>query len=208
MRLYSYVVRYDYGFAPNPFFGFGTLATCKPRIRQTAQLGDWIVGTGSRQNGLGGHLVYAMQVSETLTFEAYWRDKRFRKKRPNLRGSLKRAFGDNIYHRNRKTKRWLQENSHHSRNGGRTNLFNLQRDTGVNRVLVAARFTYWGGSGPKIPARFSGSDTDVLVVGQGHKCRFPPEFEQRFVRWIEQRTPGYAGDPYEFAGQLARTRLR
>lgn len=34
----------DYGFAPNPFFGVCTLATCKPRIRSVAQIGDWVVG--------------------------------------------------------------------------------------------------------------------------------------------------------------------
>src|SRR5262245_31415483 len=45
VRLYSYVVARDYGFAPNPFYGFCTLATCKPDIRRTADIGDWIVGT-------------------------------------------------------------------------------------------------------------------------------------------------------------------
>jgi hypothetical protein len=37
----------DYGFAPNPFFGVCTLATCKPKIRKAAAIGDWVVGTGS-----------------------------------------------------------------------------------------------------------------------------------------------------------------
>ena len=41
--LFSYVVRSDGGFAPNPFFGYCTLATCKPRIRKGALVGDWIV---------------------------------------------------------------------------------------------------------------------------------------------------------------------
>jgi len=40
-ELHSYVVARDYGFAPNPFFGFCTLATCKPRLRSVAQVGDW-----------------------------------------------------------------------------------------------------------------------------------------------------------------------
>jgi hypothetical protein len=68
MRLFSYVVARDYGFAPNPFFGFCTLATCKPKIRAAAALGDWIVGTGSCAYGLEGRLVYAMRVTEVLTF--------------------------------------------------------------------------------------------------------------------------------------------
>ena len=49
MKLFSYVVARDYGFAPNPFFSTCTLATCKPKIRRTASVGDWIIGTGSKK---------------------------------------------------------------------------------------------------------------------------------------------------------------
>src|SRR6266851_8012960 len=108
MRIYSYVVARDYGFAPNPFFSFCTLATCKPMIRKTAQVGDWIVGTGSKTCGLGGFLVYAVKVAETCTYDQYWEDPRFLVKRPNLRGSLKQAYGDNIYHRNPGARGWVQ----------------------------------------------------------------------------------------------------
>jgi Nucleotide modification associated domain 2 len=44
MTLYSYIVTHDTGFAPNPFFGFCTLACCKPGIRKHADKLDWIVG--------------------------------------------------------------------------------------------------------------------------------------------------------------------
>ncbi|SSY70238.1 hypothetical protein [Alysiella crassa] len=40
MKIISYVVKYDYGFAPNPYHGFLTLATCKPVIRSNAEIGD------------------------------------------------------------------------------------------------------------------------------------------------------------------------
>ena len=96
-KLYSYVVARDYGFAPNPFYGSCTLATCKPEIRKHAKVGDWIIGTGSSQSNQDGYLVYAMLVSETLTFNDYWESVRFQQKRSNLRGSKKQAFGDNIY---------------------------------------------------------------------------------------------------------------
>jgi len=36
MKVYSYIVAYDSGFAPNPFHGICTLACCKPTIRRTA----------------------------------------------------------------------------------------------------------------------------------------------------------------------------
>ncbi|MGE3595803.1 MAG: hypothetical protein AB7N70_09645 [Dehalococcoidia bacterium] len=40
----SYKMTHDTGFAPNPFWGCLTLATCKPGIRQTRGPGDWIAG--------------------------------------------------------------------------------------------------------------------------------------------------------------------
>src|SRR5258708_6780576 len=110
-KIYSYVVARDFGFAPNPFHGVCTLATCKPRIRKVAVIGDWVVGTGSAVRRRAGFVVFAMKVEEALTFEEYWADERFFQKRPNLRGSKKQAFGDNIYHRKSQGSGWLQLNS-------------------------------------------------------------------------------------------------
>src|SRR5260370_27588907 len=84
VKLHSYVVARDFGFAPNPFFGFCTLATCKPNIRSVAQIGDWVVGTGSKTRKREKHVVYAMRVTGVQTFEEYWADPRFQIKRPNL----------------------------------------------------------------------------------------------------------------------------
>ena len=72
MRLFSYVVARDYGFAPNPFHGRCTLATCKPRIRNAAAIGDWVIGTGSSTASKEGRLVYAMRITKTMTFNQYW----------------------------------------------------------------------------------------------------------------------------------------
>jgi hypothetical protein len=62
LRVFSYIVARDFGFAPNPFFGWCTLATCKLEIRRTAQIGDWVLGTGSAGSGHAGRAVYAMRV--------------------------------------------------------------------------------------------------------------------------------------------------
>lgn len=200
MKLYSYVVARDFGFAPNPFFGFCTLATCKPQIRKHAQVGDWIVGTGSKGYGLDGKLVYVMKVKETLTYDQYWKDPRFRSKRPNLMGSLKQAYGDNIYHRDPKTKKWIQENSHHSLPDGRPNQQNIRHDTKVPRVLVGIEFAYWGASGPSIPARFRQyQGVDVCCQHQGHKCNFSENLVASFVSWIQSLgASGFLGPPKEF----------
>jgi hypothetical protein len=100
MNCYSYVIPRDFGFAPNPFGGFCTLATCKPRIRKAAVKGDWILGTGSAVNKQTGRIVYLMNVDLKLTFDQYWHDARFQFKKPIMNGSLKLMYGDNIYHRN------------------------------------------------------------------------------------------------------------
>ena len=98
-KLYSYVLREDTGFAPNPYHGFCTLACCKGPIRMRAVVGDWIIGTGSDARGKwhGNNISYAMRVTEVLTFDEYWRDGRFLAKRPNPDGDLKESCGDNIY---------------------------------------------------------------------------------------------------------------
>jgi len=44
--VFIYVVDRDFGFAPNPFHGYCTLATCKAKIRNQARVGDWVIGNG------------------------------------------------------------------------------------------------------------------------------------------------------------------
>lgn len=48
MNCFRYKIEHDFGFAPNPFHGTLSLATCKGDIRKNKnlQLGDWIVGLG------------------------------------------------------------------------------------------------------------------------------------------------------------------
>jgi hypothetical protein len=196
LRLFTYVVNFDYGFAPNPFYGVCTLATCKPIIRRVAKVGDWIVGTGAARYSLTGHLVFFMRVSEVTTYDDYWADARFQRKKPFLGGSLKQAFGDNIYHRDDTSGEWRQANSHHSMPDGSVHLENLRHDTQTEKVLVGEQFTYWGGSGPLVPPEHQ----SVLRKGQGHRSRFPEEVIQDFIGWISSTGErGYRGPPREFA---------
>ena len=65
--LFSYVVHTDYGSALNPFWGVCALVICKPKIPRKAQVGGWIVGTGSAGSPCGdvrGMVVYAMRVTD------------------------------------------------------------------------------------------------------------------------------------------------
>lgn len=147
-KLYIYVVDRDFGFAPNPFHGYCTLATCKPEIRRAAQVGDWVMGVGGRRLKATGRCIYLMKVSEILTFDTYWADPRFQVKKAVRNGSPVMMVGDNIYHRNAPTEDWIQEDSHHSNPNGTTNLKNLRRDTNSINVLISNHFYYFGGAAP------------------------------------------------------------
>jgi hypothetical protein len=93
---YSYIVKHDTGFAPNPFHDLCALACCKPKIRKKSITGDWVVGLTTESQG--HRLVYAMCVSKKLSFAKYWHDARFQKKRPDLESSdPERHCDDNIY---------------------------------------------------------------------------------------------------------------
>lgn len=200
MTLYSYVVARDYGFAPNPFYGFCTLATCKPIIRRMARVGDWVVGTGSKPRGRKCHVVFSMRVTEILKFNEYWRDPRFSVKRPNLSGSKKQAFGDNIYHRASTSQVWSQVNSHHSHADGSVNLRNVANDTQTDRVLISDDFIYWGGAGPKLPDRFRNHAGADLCAGRGHKSAFPDALVREFIAWIKSHDEhGYVGVPLDWS---------
>ena len=195
-KLFSYIVARDFGFAPNPFFGVCSLATCKPKIRNSARIGDWIVGTGSKSRNKQGVLVYVMRVTETKTFNEYWKNEQFQQKKPNLRGSKKQAFGDNIYFRD-ETGQWHQLDSHHSYPGGRPNQHNIQRDTKADRVLLSTDYTYWGGAGPPIPQKFD--EFGLCCAGIGHKNRFSEEMVKAFVKWFRSLgEKGYCGAPLDW----------
>ena len=71
-RVYMYVVKGDFGFAPNPFHGACTLATCKPPIRKGARVGDWVIGMGGSRLNATGRCIYAMEVTQAFTFNGYW----------------------------------------------------------------------------------------------------------------------------------------
>jgi hypothetical protein len=203
MRLYSYVVARDFGFAPNPFYGCCTLATCKPVLRRTAQVGDWVIGTGSATRKRDGYLVYAMLVAETLTFDDYWDDARFRGKRPNLQGSKKQAFGDNIYHRAGGNGAWHQADSHHSLKDGSANERNIVNDTQTDKVLIATDFVYFGSEGPQIPNSLRAADGEDVCAARGHKNNFSSSLVTDVVAWIRSlEVHGYAGMPLDWSRSL------
>lgn len=209
-RLHSYVVRYDSGFAPNPFYGYCTLATCKPDIRNAAKPGDWIVGSASAARPVrrGGHLVHAMRVTEILSFQEYDADPRFVQKKPYRSGSRKQSCGDNIYFRNPDDDGWLQRDSFHTTDEGHQHPRHVARDTGVNRVLISEDFIYYGGYGPQIPDELVDADGRPLRKrGIGRNVFDDPKLIAEFEQWIRSLGEGGFRDaPYEWRQLRGSTR--
>jgi len=200
-RLYSYVVRYDSAFAPNPFYGYCTLATCKPTIRKSARIGDWIVGCGSDAKGVrrGGHLVYAMRVTEVASFQQYWNDPRLESKKPERRGRRKQSCGDNIYRQRPDGLGWAQLDSFHTLPDGSANIRHINRDTGVDRVLISDDYCYFGGEGPAIPPPFRNyGGRDICKKGIGQTVFDDPALIRDFAEWCRALGRGYQGAPWDW----------
>ena len=201
MRLFSYVVARDYGFAPNPFGGVCTLATCKPGIRQHAAVGDLIVGLSSAADRGKPGIVYVMKIDEVLTYDTYWQDARFQFKKPSRTGSVKQMFGDNIYHQG-PSGIWHQADSHHSLESGDANPRNIANDTKSLGVLVGYRFAYWGSSAIDVPQEFLAYKGVSICLQRGYRSRFPDEFVQAFAAWFESlEAQGYLAPPFMWQRQ-------
>ena len=153
MKHFTYKIDHDFGLAPNPFWGYCTLAICKSSIRRNRNLniGSWVFGTGSVKLKNLHKFIYAMRVDETLTFNEYWNDPRFSHKKPILSGSLPQLYGDNVYHQDPTTGIWIQEDSAHSLANGLVNQKHLDRDISGKNVLISQNFYYFGDHAVDIP---------------------------------------------------------
>jgi hypothetical protein len=202
MALYSYIVTRDFGFAPNPFPPYCTLATCKPLIRRSANINDWIIGVGSaaKESQYRNKLIFAMQVQEKLTFDQYWNDPRFLYKRPVMNGSKKQMYGDNVYHSG-PDNIFIQEDSHHSFDNGLINQRNYDRDLPGIYVLISNSYWYWGRSAIELPLQFH----QFIKDGIGQKKINDEKQIHNFANWLNSFSEdGYIDKPISFSGAFTR----
>lgn len=165
--LYCYKMTHDTGFAPNPYHGVLTLATCKPTIRRCAKKDYWISGwtAVSVQGKDGKHkefrdkqkLIYLAKVSKVLKIEDYWHQ--YKKKRPIKKcngrpatnmscGGSKNMVndiyyyncGDNIYEPSSNDTFGFKQHENFGGHGDKDKKHDL---SGVN-VLICNEFYYFG----------------------------------------------------------------
>lgn len=177
-RLYTYCLPYDDGAAPNPTDGVCTLVICKPRIRATAKVGDWIVGTGAmharRGDGtshdMSGRMIYAMKVSRVMSMQEY--DKYTREHLPGKIPQTDSDRGDSIY--DFSGREVVQRPGPHLP-------ANMKTDLGGKNALLAEEFYYFGDAAPQLPEHL----VAIAQNRQGHRVRLNAEFLSPFVGWIE-----------------------
>lgn len=199
-KMYVYVVDRDFGFAPNPFHGRLTLATCKPRVRSVAMVGDWVVGVGGARLNRRGKCIFGMKVTEVMSLSEYWDHPDFQNKKPIRNGSLVSLVGDNIYQRVRDS--WLQADSHHSLPDGSPNPANVRNDTSTNRMLISRDFRYFGSAAETIPE----SVIRALDYRNGRNHRtFSLATAKPLVDWLEGFPANRVlSDPCDFAKASSR----
>jgi hypothetical protein len=199
VRLFSYKLTHDSGFAPNPFWEVLTLATCKPQIRRYKREGDWIAGFTSAQLCADApgqeRLVYLMQVEHKLSIAEYSRDPRFAKKIPIVDSprQIERA-GDNIYRPKRASARapadftQLPNENHYDGAKGCAIGDNQRHDVSGEYVLAGSQFAYFGGTPLEIPSALR----PHLPRGQSaHGVRtYDSERASRFVEYVFERARG------------------
>ena len=172
MRLFTYKMTHDTGFAPNPFWGFLTLTTCKPKIREYKRPGDWIAGFTSKTlcgDQVGEErLAFLMQVGEKIALADYINDTRFQSKIPREPpAATVHRCGDNIYRplvrHARDARDFIQlPNRHHGPD-------RKDHDLSGRNALIASRFAYFGQEAlpvppelrPNVPAGQSGHGTET-----------------------------------------------
>lgn len=183
--LYSYVLKNDNGSAPNPFWGTCTLTICKPAIRRTANVGDWIIGTGSKHatlndgknHDLAGYLVYAMKVDTKLTLSDYDKfcQSNLPEKIPDWRSpDWRKKLGDCMYDYSNGDEPSIRKAVHTEKNKA--------KDLRGAYALLSNHFYYFGEEPRLIPAALK----KLVKKNQGHLIIEEASLINQFEKWIKK----------------------
>lgn len=175
--LYSYCIPIDDGAAPNPYWGICTLVICKPAIRRTTRVGDWIVGTGSAHTRIGdvrNKVVYIMRVSQKMTLQEYdlYVQEHCPYKVPDwFNADVRRQLGDAIYDFSEDPPR-IRPSVHTEEN--------RERDLRGKYALISDHFYYFGDNPIPLPEYL----LPIVRQQQGHRSSRNAPYVELFVSWL------------------------
>jgi hypothetical protein len=179
-RLYVYKLTTDDGGAPCVWDNMLSLAICKPRIRTTAEAGDWVFGFAAKQLSPDEYrLIYIAEVTEVIRCGEYYENARF-KNRP-----------DRIYVRGGDGRFGVRRRARYHAEGRQ-----LRHDLGDEyeypraTVLLSDDFRYFGGRSVVDIYRYPEIATMLATLTQGHRVNHPGARERelrRLKRWAWQK---------------------
>ncbi len=183
-KIYSYVLPYDCGAAPNPLWGICTLTICKPVIRSNASLNDWVIGTGSvnaecsksKYQDFSGKLIYAMKITDIKSLQQY--DEFCKISLPNKIPNWQSTdwqfrMGDCIYD-------YSDNIEHPAQRGGFHNEGNREVDLKGKKALLSNHFYYFGDDAQTIPDDLK----EIIKQKQGHRKIENEALVKRFEEWM------------------------
>ena len=181
LKMWSYRIVHDKQFAPNPFKGVLTLATCKPLIRRSkeSESGVWLAGFAaySVKDGLRPKkgrelLIYLAKISEVMTMQDYWKE--YPQKRAQKCGEeFEEHYGDNIYDENL---RLVNDNNHGE--------WDFKRDISGKNVLICKEFYYFApDSRLVVPNEFE----ELVYKRRGQTLVQNNDLIQKFIDYVTAR---------------------
>ena len=187
MKLISYKIKSDKGFAPNPYFGCLTLATCKPAIRRSenTNVGDWIVGWTCASSKLYStpvgreKLVFLAKISKIISIAQYWEE--YPQKRPDQNKGLNfpEFYGDNIYKPNSECSFGFEkvDSKFHCKES------NKKTDVGGRNVIICNEFYYFSAANAlEVPINIKKDFNQVL---RGHKIFENISEIEDFIKYVK-----------------------
>lgn len=150
---------HDTGFAPCIQNNLLTLGCCKPVIRRSAKVGDYIVafyGKAQEDKQFSHALAYVAKVTKVMTYKQYYFHHKDRT--------------DCIYDENLKQ---LPNEFHDSEH--------KKRDLGGINVLLSTNFIFFGNSLKYIDDKYLS-----MIAGRGHKVRFNEKFKKSFPKYFKE----------------------
>lgn len=185
-RYYVYKLTSDAGGAPCPTDDVLTLAICKPKIRSTAQVGDWLFGFAGRSTIGDERLIYIAEITEKLEGGSYYGDSRYL----NRPDAIYQWVGDELV--------WKTGSKFHPDGAG---LLNDVGEPPYQRaaVLVSTNFRYMGRKGTEQwKEQFPSLAEAVHATSQGHRVDMLKEnlIALRDAVWREYPNKMKIGTPF------------
>ena len=159
MNIYSYILMHDTGFAPCIQNNLLTLGCCKPVIRRSAKIGDYIVafyGKAQEDKRFSHALAYIAKVTKVMTYKQYF-----------------------IHHKNRTDCIYDEKlkqlpNDYHDTE-------HKKRDLSGFNVLLSTDFIFFGNSLKYIDEKYLS-----MIAGRGHKVRHNEKFKKSFPKHFKE----------------------